>query len=79
MRENNKNINYSDQLKNTIKYKTNKINDFILNNIKFPKDDEFIKTIFFLYRHKIPHKDYSSKDYLLEMKTIDYKNINYEK
>ena len=77
--QNNKNINYSDQLKNTIKYKTNKINDFILNNIKFPKDDEFIKTIFFLYKHKIPHKDYSSKDYLLEMKTIDYKNINYEK
>ena len=53
------------------------IKKYIFNNIKF--DKEYINDIFYCYKNKIPELDISSNNYLLEMKTIEYKNLNYEK
>ena len=75
----NNSSNNNNELNRLIKLKADKITSFMTNNFKFSENQKFIDTIFTLYEHNIPHIDFSSNDYLLEFKTIYYKNLNYQK
>lgn len=79
VKTNNLSKNNHNELNNLIKSKSNKITSFMTNNFKFSDNQKFIDTIFILYQNNIPHIDFSSNDYLLEFKTIYYKNLNYQK
>lgn len=79
IKKNNSSKNNHDEFTSLIKTKSNKITSFMTNNFKFSENQKFIDTIFTLYEHKIPHLDFSSNDYLLEFKTLFYKNLNYQK
>ena len=79
IKKNNRSNNNNNELNRLIKIKADKITSFMTNNFKFSENQKFIDTIFTLYNNNIPHLDYSSNDYLLEFKTIYYKNVNYEK
>ena len=63
-------------LNNLIYNKVKSIKKFIFNDIKF--NANIIENIFYCYNNSIPVLDGSSSSYVLEMKTIDYKNLNYE-
>jgi len=56
--------------------KIKSIRKFVYNDIKY--NPNIIKHVFFCYQNEIPILDGSSQSYVLEMKTINYKNLNYE-
>lgn len=67
---NKKDLNYF------IDSKVKLIKKYLFNDIKF--NSNIIENIFYCYKNDIPVLDGSSSSYVLEMKTIDYKNLNYE-
>lgn len=70
------NIKNEKDLQNILNNQIKKIKNYLFNDIKINK--KIIKDIFFCYKNDIPELDISSKNYMLEMKTINYKNLNYE-
>ena len=71
------NVKNDKDLHNIISQQLKSIKDFLFNNINI--DKKTIKDIFFCYNNNIPEIDISSKNYMLEMKTINHKNLNFEK
>ena len=52
------------------------IKKYLFNDIKF--NENIIKKVFYCYCNNIPELDTSRTGYVLEMRTIDYANKNYE-
>lgn len=60
------------------KMKARKIIDVMEKAILFPSDSKFVDTVFTLYEYNLPEIDFSASDYVLEFKTIEFKNKNYQ-
>ena len=52
------------------------IKDYVFNDIKIDKN--IITDVFYCYKNNIPILDISSSNHILEMMTIEYKNLNFE-
>ena len=75
-KNNNGNIKNNKNLVDFIQIQINYLKNYIFNNINI--DKKIIVDMFFCYKNNIPILDISSSNYILEMMTIDYKNLNFE-
>ena len=75
-KNNDGNIKDKKDLNYLVNNRVKAIKKYIFNDIKF--NPNIIKNVFYCYKNKIAELDAGSQSYVLEMKTIEYKNLNYE-
>ena len=78
--KNNKTITIKSFIEDLIKYITNikSIFESEFNNNNINKKT-YYKNLYILYKNNIPHIDHTYRTLAIEMKTINYENMNYEK